>query len=108
MCKSLGIFATAHSDGKLYLRALPDVEAGDALTATIEEQPIQTLGEGPAAIIQVQLPATCDFHKTMNRAVDTVTCFVQTQSDPAARQLFLSVACSLIPAQGLRCPLALL
>ena len=52
VCKSLGIFATAHADGKLYLRPLPDLEAGGGPIATIGEQPVQTLSDGTAAIIQ--------------------------------------------------------
>ncbi|KAL3162493.1 hypothetical protein ABBQ32_010154 [Trebouxia sp. C0010 RCD-2024] len=52
VCKSLGIFATAHADGKLYLRALPDLEAGGSPTVIIGEQPVGTLSDGPAAIIQ--------------------------------------------------------
>ena len=55
VCKSLGIFATAHADGKLYLRALPNLEGGGGPTATIGEQPVQTLTDSPAAIIQVGL-----------------------------------------------------
>lgn len=53
VCKSLGIFATAHADGKLYLRALPELEGGGGPTATIGEHPVQTLSDAPAAIIQV-------------------------------------------------------
>lgn len=55
MCKSLGIFATAHADGKLYLRTLPNLEGGGGPTATIGEQPVQTLTDSPAAIVQVSL-----------------------------------------------------
>ena len=53
VCKSLGIFATAHADGKMYLRALPVAEAGEGPTVTLGEQPILTLPDGPAAVIQV-------------------------------------------------------
>lgn len=54
MCKSLGVFATAHADGKLHLRTLPNLEGGGGPTATIGEQPVQTLTDSPAAIIQVR------------------------------------------------------
>lgn len=54
VCKGLGIFATAHADGKLYLRALPDVEAEDSPTVTIGEQPIQALTHDSVAVVQVR------------------------------------------------------
>ena len=73
VCKSMGIFATAHADGKMYLRALPVAEAGESPTVTLGEQPILTLPDGPAAVIQVWPPPQIlllqgNFHLTVYSA----------------------------------------
>ena len=52
VCKSLGILATAHADGKLFLRLLPQLHAGQGPTVTAGE-PLQTLNKDPTALIQV-------------------------------------------------------
>ncbi len=52
LCKSLGILATAHADGKLFLRLLPRLQAGEGPTVTAGE-PLQTLTKDPTALIQV-------------------------------------------------------
>lgn len=52
LCKSLGILATAHADGKLFLRLLPRLQAGEGPTVTAGE-PVQTLTKDPTALIQV-------------------------------------------------------
>ncbi|DBA69568.1 TPA: hypothetical protein ACH3X2_012650 [Trebouxia sp. C0005] len=51
LCKSLGILATAHADGKLFLRLLPQLKAGEGPTVTAGE-PVQTLTKDPTALIQ--------------------------------------------------------
>ncbi len=52
LCKSLGILATAHADGKLFLRLLPRLQAGEGPTVTAGE-PVQTLTKDSTALIQV-------------------------------------------------------
>ncbi len=52
VCKTLGVFATAHADGKLYLRLLPHLQVGEGSTVTVGE-PVQTLTNDSSAVIQV-------------------------------------------------------
>ena len=52
LCQSLGILATAHADGKVFLRLLPRLQAGEGPTVTAGE-PVQTLSKDPTALIQV-------------------------------------------------------
>ncbi|DBB01174.1 hypothetical protein WJX77_003342 [Trebouxia sp. C0004] len=51
VCKSLGILATAHADGKLFVRLLPQLQAGEGPTVTAGE-PVQTLSKDPTALVQ--------------------------------------------------------
>lgn len=98
VCKSLGIFATAHADGKLYLRALPDLEAGGGPTVTIGEQPVKTLSNGPAAIIQARVhPAflTCVCPKFTAMGIsaskdDTLYLHTQTPMRCSVQVLFIT------------------
>ena len=54
LCKALGIFGTAHSDGKLYLRLLPNLQAGEGQTVTVGD-PVKAAPVDRTALIQVQL-----------------------------------------------------
>ncbi|KAL0047223.1 hypothetical protein WJX82_010034 [Trebouxia sp. C0006] len=56
LCQSLGILATAHADGKLFLRLLPRLQAGEGPTVTAGE-PVQTLSKDPTALIQAHRSA---------------------------------------------------
>lgn len=52
VCTTLGVFGTAHADGKLYLRLLPNLQAGQGPTVNLGD-PVQILADDPAAVIQV-------------------------------------------------------
>ena len=86
VCKSLGIFATAHADGKLYLRALPDIEAEDSPTVTIGDQPIQTLSHSSVAVIQVWFCSQPILHEH----VPTISPCCYSQQSPRATDLHVS------------------
>ena len=52
LCRALGVFASAHADGKLYLRLLPNLLAGEGQTVTVGD-PVKDQSPDPAAVIQV-------------------------------------------------------
>ena len=52
LCRALGVFASAHADGKLYLRLLPNLQAGEGQTVTVGD-PVKELTSDKIAVIQV-------------------------------------------------------